>query len=114
MIKGIGTDIVSVQRMSSQLKERILSIPEKELYDSFTSEDRKNTFLAGRFAAKEAIAKALSHTDLDLSYRELIILNDEHGKPYLQCDKLSGLTVWISIAHEQEYAVGFCLIETLL
>ena len=63
MIKGIGMDIVEIGRLSRvlsrqpRLPERILTLREQEVFRTL-SEKRQLEFLAGRFAAKEAFAKA--------------------------------------------------------
>ena len=111
MIKGIGTDIVKISRVSDTLAKRILSESELDTYLSFSSEERKAEFLAGRFAIKEAISKALSHVDFELSYCEIDIKNDEFGKPYLVCEKLNKDVFSLSISHESDFAIGFCIIE---
>jgi holo-[acyl-carrier protein] synthase len=111
MIKGIGTDIVEIARIDHKLVDRILSVPEIEKYSNFKSESRKSEFLAGRFAVKEAIYKALGHLDFSLSMTDLIILNDQYGCPYLLCDKLKNERIKISISHERLFAIAFCVIE---
>ncbi len=111
MIKGIGTDIVEISRIQPDLAKRILSESELITYESFSSMHRKAEFLAGRFAIKEAISKALSHISFELSMNEIEIRNDEYGKPYLVCEKLKNYKFSLSISHERAYAVGFCIIE---
>lgn len=111
MIKGIGTDIVKVSRMNTDIAKRILSKSELDIYQGFSSDQRKSEFLAGRFAIKEAISKALSHIDFALSFNELEIKNNEFGQPYLVCDKLKNDRFSLSISHESDYAIGFCIIE---
>lgn len=111
MIKGIGTDIVKVSRMNFDIAKRILSESEFAKYQSFSSDARKQEFLAGRFAIKEAISKALSHIDFELSFNELEIKNNEFGQPYLICHKLNHYVFSLSISHESDYAIGFCIIE---
>ncbi len=111
MIKGIGTDIVKVSRMNIDIAKRILSDFELDKYHGFSSSSRKAEFLAGRFAIKEAISKALSHIDFELSFNELVIKNNEFGQPYLVCDKLKQYHFSLSISHESDYAIGFCISE---
>lgn len=111
MIKGIGTDIVEISRIKPDLAHRILSPSEFALYNGFSSDKRKSEFLAGRFAVKEAISKALSHVSFELSYSEMDVKNDEYGKPFLVCEKLKNFRFSLSISHENSYAIGFCIIE---
>lgn len=111
MIKGIGTDIVEISRIKPEMAPKILSPSEYDSYLGFTSSKRKAEFLAGRFAAKEAISKALNHVDFELSFCELDIKNDENGKPILVCEKLQNYQILLSISHQNAYAIAFCIME---
>jgi len=111
MIKGVGVDIVDISRIKLTLAKKILSPIEYESYQGFKSIKRKAEFIAGRFAVKEAISKAISHIDFELSFSEMDVKNDEFGKPYLVCDKLSNYHFSLSISHENSYAIGFCIFE---
>lgn len=71
--------------------------------------------LAGRFAAKEAVAKALGSGIGDITWTEIEILGDEqnapvltlHGKAQEKAKEL-GLTTWsLSISHSQSHSVAF-------
>ncbi|RJX24598.1 MAG: holo-[acyl-carrier-protein] synthase [Acholeplasma sp.] len=118
MIQGIGIDLVELSRITSWTQdkfiERILSDDEKMIFDSITSEDRKLTFIGGRFAAKEALFKAFFEGDKTANYKDFSILNDLNGKPYViskhQSDKM---TIHISITHTKDYAMAYVVIETL-
>lgn len=71
--------------------------------------------LAGRFAAKEAVAKALGCGIGDVAWKEIEILGDDQNAPNLtlhgaagQKAKELGLTTWsVSISHSQSHAVAF-------
>lgn len=71
--------------------------------------------LAGRFAAKEAVVKALGSGIGDITWKEIEILGDENNAPKLtltgaakqKADEL-GLTSWsVSISHSQSHSVAF-------
>jgi holo-[acyl-carrier protein] synthase len=111
MIKGIGTDIVKVERIEEKHVDRILSVEERKLYFAFASTSRRQEFLAARFAAKEALTKAFTTTGLFFAFTEMTILNDENGRPFLAKPSLEQLSVWLSLSHEREYAIAFCIIE---
>jgi holo-[acyl-carrier protein] synthase len=92
-IFGIGTDIVNIKRIketiknNSSFKQKIFS--KKEI---LYCENRKNSaaFYAKRFAAKEALSKALgTGIRKDVKFKDMEILNDKLGKPYI---KLKGTT----------------------
>jgi len=71
--------------------------------------------LAARFAAKEAVAKALGRGIGDVSWQDIEILGDENHMPTLvlrgvgnQVAQETGLQVWsISISHTHEHAMAF-------
>lgn len=120
MIFGIGTDIVSVERMRRNLErygdrfaQRILTDGELE---DFRGTARPENFLARRFAAKEATAKAMgTGFSGGLSLRHIGVDHDSAGKPLLalsgyaeQFVRHHGITeVHLSIADEREQAVAF-------
>ena len=93
-IFGIGTDIVNIKRMEKSLrrngdafKKRIFS--KKEI---IYCERKKNpfTFYAKRFAAKEALSKALgTGIRKGINFKNIEISNNKFGKPSI---KLSGST----------------------
>jgi len=115
MIVGIGLDIVEIKRIKAiserQIKfvDRILTLSEKETYQSL-AEQRKWEFLAGRYAAKEAYAKAVgTGIGSSLSFLDIEIHYDSHGKPFIEKPLKEG--VHLSISHSAEYAVAQVIIE---
>ena len=124
MIHGIGTDIVRVARMRRGLERfgprfaaRILT--DAELAE-FARHPRPAHFLAKRFAAKEAVAKAMGTGFRDgLRLRDIGVTNDRNGKPLLQFSghakaymDAHGITeAHVSLADEEEYAVAFVALD---
>ncbi|MCW8919341.1 MAG: holo-ACP synthase [Gammaproteobacteria bacterium] len=120
MIFGIGTDIVSVSRMEHALArhgerfaERILAAVELAEY---RQSSKPAHFLAKRFAAKEAAAKAFGTGFRDgLGMGDFIIGHDGLGKPLLQfagraelfCRQQGVGESFLSISDEKEHAVAF-------
>jgi holo-[acyl-carrier protein] synthase len=114
MIKGIGIDIVELNRIehlirNEKFKNRILTNNELLQFEKL-SDKRKVEFLAGRFAAKEAFAKA-NGTGIgkDLSFQDIEIDTDQKGKPYIHKPFKNG--VHLSISHSQTFAVAQVIIE---
>lgn len=114
MIIGTGVDITEVSRIrkavekwGSDFLKRIFT--QKELENAKTR-GCLYQHLAGRFAAKEAIFKAMNVKELN--WKEFQILNDNEGKPY--CEILSSrakkLDIHISISHVKSYAVANAII----
>ncbi|MDT8404874.1 holo-ACP synthase [Sulfuriflexus sp.] len=120
MIYGVGTDIVRVARMQDNLQEygdkfarRILSDNE---FSDFSASKSPAHFLAKRFAAKEATAKAMGiGFSRGLSLSHIGVGHDENGKPVLEfsgravelCNELGIGESYISIADEEDHAVAF-------
>ena len=125
MIYGIGTDIVQVSRFEDSLArhgdkfaERILSESE---FDAFSKHAQPAYFLAKRYAAKEAAAKAFGTGFRDgLSLRHIIVANEDNGRPVLSfvetaqklIDQLDIGGSYLSLSDEKEYAVAFVVLET--
>jgi len=125
VIFGIGTDIVRVDRMQKNIErhgvrfaERILTVAE---LIEFRSEARPAHFLAKRFAAKEAAAKAMGTGFRDgLMLHHIGVTHDQAGKPQLaftdQAEEFirrHGITsVHVSLADEQDHAVAFVTLAT--
>lgn len=125
MIFGIGTDIVEYsriealwQRLGVRLAERLLS--ESELPE-FHAHAHPARFLAKRFAAKEAFAKAVgSGLRHPVSLSRISITHDGLGKPVLQFDAvlreyLAQVGVsghHLSISDERSMVVAFVVLET--
>lgn len=120
MIFGIGTDIVRVARMQKNLDRygegfarRILAQGELQ---EFRDDVRPAHFLAKRFAAKEAAAKALGlGFGNGLRLHHIQVAHDARGKPLLQFTgqalqlaSQNGITAsHLSLADEEDYAVAF-------
>lgn len=120
MIFGIGTDIVSVSRMQSALERHGDRFAERILGELELAEYRQCAkpahFLAKRFAAKEAAAKAFGTGFRDgLAMSDFIIGHDEIGKPLLQfvgraesfCREQGVGEGFISISDEKDHAIAF-------
>jgi holo-[acyl-carrier protein] synthase len=108
MITGIGCDIVAIDRIrdkTSEFARRILTPEELVLYEALTP-TRQPEWLAGRFAAKEAIVKALNQA---LPITKIAVLATDEEKPVCE---LAGFTILISISHEKDYAIAYAIAQT--
>ena len=113
-MKGIGTDIIEIKRIKEikyreRFVQKILSEQEQVIYNKFINQQRKDEFLAGRWALKEAIYKAATAICLTKSYKEFSILNDESGAPYLAEPHLDKMH--LSLSHCKKYTVAFVVWE---
>lgn len=125
MIFGIGTDIVEVSRIEDSLARfgnafamRILS--EREMQE-FTQSHTQARFLAKRFAAKEAFAKALgTGIRAPATFDNIAVAHDDLGKPVLdiapalqQLLDAKGIRfMHLSISDEKSLAAAFVVLET--
>lgn len=114
IINNIGIDLVEIERITKigldKLAERILSDKEKEEYHNIKHETRKKSYLAGRFAAKEAIFKAFKSGDQTTNFKDFEVLNDKTGAPYVLSERLKGYNLKISITHTEAYAAAFVIL----
>ncbi len=121
----IGTDICSTSRVAqayAKFGERLLRriLTEHEMRYVLSAPKHTVSRLSGRFAAKEAAAKALGTGWYGLDWKEVEIVHKPSGEPTV---KLHGravqiaarrkLTDWeVSISHEREYACATVLAHT--
>ena len=112
MIDGVGIDVVDIARFSealertSGLKERLFTVAEQS---------KPIASLAARFAAKEALAKALS-AGKGLPWHDSEVINLESGKPAFLfrgeiADLVDGANVHLSISHDAGIASAFVIVE---
>jgi len=126
-IVGIGVDIVENKRIKSSIKNkkfisRIFS--RDEILNSKKIFNRIN-YLSKRFAAKEALAKALGTGFTDgLNFKDIEVANNKLGKPYYILNsklkklikkkrKIKNFNLFLSISDEKEYSVAFATIQAL-
>lgn len=127
MIYGIGTDIVDVRRIQAavdrfgdRFAKRVLGSTELEAYDALAA-SQQSYFLAKRFSAKEATAKALGRKlNNGLTFKDITVTHDAHGKPMLL---LTGVALevatsvgiadsFISLSDEKNYAIAYVVLTT--
>ncbi len=117
----IGVDIVEISRIralydrfGAVFMKRILT--EAEMAQCLSRPDPVAS-LAGRFAAKEAVSKALgTGISRGLSFRSIEVLNDQAGKPQVRLHPGSPTgdvpcRISISISHDRHSAVAMALVE---
>lgn len=126
MVIGIGTDLVEIARIENfwqnhqaKFAEKLLS--EQELVE-FAKVKFKVKFLAKRWVAKEAIAKALgTGISQGITFSQMHIAHDEHGKPLVELagaakERANWLAIndWqLSISDEKHYAVAYVIAQKI-
>lgn len=115
--RGIGSDIVEVSRISRLRDEyghRFLKrIFTKGEIAYCESKEHPETHFAGRFAAKEAIAKAVYQSGYNevIPFSDIEILNDAEGRPMVSLLTNIQGTVLVTISHEHTMAIAFAILE---
>jgi NAD(P)H-hydrate epimerase len=116
-----GVDIVNVSRISKILLEKKDSFYKKIMTDKeidyICSRNHNPKTIAGIFAAKEAISKTLGTGIGAIGWKDMEILHDDKGKPYVNfsdkgkkiIEELMLNVIEISITHEEEYAIAFAI-----
>ena len=121
MIRGIGTDKVEIDRISNAIKKEFFL--KKAFNDSeidMAVGRKKDSFLAGNFATKEAFVKALGTGFRGVELKDLAVLRDELGKPFIKiCNNLNrhlqGIDenkIHVSISNTDSLAIAMVVIET--
>ncbi len=117
MIVGIGIDIIEMDRVKRAVErhrgfvDRLFS---REEVDYFTRKGMAVSSIAGSFAAKEAVAKAIGTGFTAFGWRDVIILRDSFGKPEVGlrggarrlCETKGIERILVSISHGRDYAVA--------
>lgn len=122
-ILGIGIDIIEIDRIEKVLNRtpRFLdrNFTEKEI-EYFKKNNLKSESIAGNFAAKEAISKAIGTGIRGFNLKDIEILRDDLGKPIVNkynnlkeiCIKYSVKEIKVSISHSENYAVANSIVIT--
>ena len=121
MIIGIGTDIIEIDRIKAAIERtpsflsKVFTEKEREL---FKAKGMRVETIAGNFAAKEALSKALGTGFRGYSLQDFEILRDQLGKPIVNIskkarEKIGGrvLNINVSISHNKSNAIAFAIVE---
>lgn len=118
--RDVGVDIVDIRRIRrsyEQYGEKFLHrvLTENEIGYCRKKKDMMPS-VAARFAAKEAVAKAIGRGISEVfSWKSVEVVNGEHGKPAMRVldDALgiSGESIRLSLSHSGDYAVAFVLLD---
>jgi holo-[acyl-carrier protein] synthase len=124
MIIGVGIDNVQSKRMkemllkwSDRVENRVFN--EEEL-DYSKSKGETHLHLAARFAAKEALFKAMGKgLSEGMTWTDVTVINDEAGKPHVHlrrkakdiADQMGVTTIHVSLSHTDECAMAVVILE---
>lgn len=122
MIVGVGCDIIEIERIARAIKSesfiRRVFTAEEAAYCQRRGQQAAASF-AARFAAKEAVLKALGTGLREGSLQEIAVDNDGLGKPLLQLSghfamlakQLGVKNIQISLSHSRELATAYVIME---
>lgn len=118
MLTGIGTDIIEIDRIRraisrhSRFLERVFTRNELDLFES---RGMDMASIAANFAGKEAVLKVLGTGITGLSWKDIEILREMSGKPYVRlsgsaadlAEQLEIEEILISLSHSKTQALAF-------
>ncbi|GIM28280.1 holo-[acyl-carrier-protein] synthase [Clostridium polyendosporum] len=122
MILGVGVDIIEIERIEKAVvrtKSFISRAFTEEEVKLFIEKGMRSEVIAGNFAAKEAISKALGTGVRGFEFRDIEILRDKLGKPIARfrgrariIAELRGVkNIHISISHNRKDAIAYAVLE---
>jgi holo-[acyl-carrier protein] synthase len=127
-IIGLGTDIVNINRIKkiyskygNHFLDKILTEAEKKIEGKITRSKNIET-IAKRFAAKEAISKAIGYGfSKGINFKNIEIYNDKNGKPYANVNGKAKTTlskiskkynIFLTLSDDKPWAVATALITS--
>ena len=124
LILGIGIDIVEIRRIEKIMEKNMAflhKIFNEEEIEYFQRRRFRPEYIAGSFASKEAVAKALGTGFRGFGFKDIIIIRDSLGKPeVILRDKAKKFalqkgeyTFHLSISHGQDSAIAYAVMETI-
>lgn len=123
MILGVGVDIVEIRRIKEALDRNdnfIDKLFDKTEIEYLKTRNLRPEYVAGRFAAKEAVAKALGTGFRGFNFKDIVIDRTALGKPVvvlkgkakLMAQKQGGRRFHISISHGEDNAIAYAVLES--
>ena len=115
----IGTDIIEVERIKNAMENaefstRVFTPEEIEYCESGTDKIKYQRY-AARFAAKEAVFKAISPllaNKFDIEWKDIEVVKDNQDRPYIKIhnDKVKDVVIDISMSHVEAYAIATAVV----
>lgn len=118
MILGIGNDLIEIERIEKACEKQAF------LLRCYTENEielckGKASMLAGNFAVKEAVAKAFGTGFRGFETRDIEVLRDELGKPFVKLyggakklyEDAEATNIYVSISNTRDYAIAMAIME---
>ena len=122
MILGIGTDIIEIDRISRAIDNTPMFLEKiftKMEIEQLTRSKLRVESVAGNFAVKEAVSKALGTGVRGFNFKDIEVLRDELGKPVVEVSdkikeliKVNNYLFNVSISHNRTCAIAFVVLES--
>ena len=122
MILGIGTDIIEIDRISRAIDNTPMFLEKiftKREIEQLTRSKLRVESVAGNFAVKEAVSKALGTGVRGFNFKDIEVLRDELGKPVVEVSdkikeliKVNNYLFNVSISHNRTCAIAFVVLES--
>lgn len=120
----VGIDIIEIKRIEEAVKKNsnfINKLFTKNEIEYFESKKMRPEYIAGRFAAKEAVAKALGTGFREFDIKDIEIDRNVLGKPIVSlrggakaiCKKFGNYKIHLSISHSKKDAVAYAVLEVI-
>ncbi|UCD14822.1 MAG: holo-ACP synthase [Candidatus Omnitrophota bacterium] len=109
MVLGVGIDMIKIKKMKNAINkwgdDFLNRVFNKEEIEHILKGKMYYQRLAARFAAKEAVIKAISK-QYPLALKDIVVLNKENGAPFCRFKTDLDVKIFLSITHIEEYAVA--------
>ena len=122
MILGVGTDIIEIERIDRAINNTPMFLEKiftKRELDELNKSTLRVESVAGNFAVKEAVSKAVGTGMRGFSFNDIEDFRDELGKPIVQVSdkvkdiiKVDNYTFNVSISHNRTCAIAFVVLES--
>ena len=119
---GIGTDIIEIDRISRAIDNTPMFLEKiftKREIEQLTRSKLRVESVAGNFAVKEAVSKALGTGVRGFNFKDIEVLRDELGKPVVEVSdkikeliKVNNYLFNVSISHNRTCAIAFVVLES--
>lgn len=122
MILGIGTDIIEIERINRAINNTPMFL--EKIFTKRELEELNRSILrvesvAGNFAVKEAVSKAVGTGMRGFTFTDIEVFRDELGKPIVQVSdkikdiiKVDNYIFNVSISHNRTCAIAFVVLES--
>lgn len=122
MILGVGTDIIEIDRIKKAINNTPMFLEKiftKRELEELSKKNFRVESIAGNFAVKEAVSKAIGTGIRGFSLNDIEVFRDELGKPFIEVSskvkeliKSNDYKFNVSISHNRSCAIAFVVLES--